>query len=288
MKKTIVAVMALTAAAAAFGVAYDPKVHGNPIEVTGDAVVEIDGQGATVDGGGKARCATLGPNVTLKNFTFTNGKADLGGGVCGGKIVNCTVSGCTASEAGAALFGTVAVGCTLKANRFANGDSTAAAHGGVACESTLIACTLTGNAAVFGSEAPAFGGVGDRVTVTDCAVSGNSVSCGDMVCYGLRFASSTVNGKYVELDDAIGTPLTMPANTYYVCFTGGDGATGEMPVVAWKRNKVYALPKNAFVRADKKTFRGWAGSNGRRYDGGLAVFNLAESGKTLVLTAIWQ
>ena len=63
MKNVMFCVMTV-AAGAAFGVAYDPAVHGDPIVVTTDEAVTIDGNGATVDGGGKVRCATLGPNVT--------------------------------------------------------------------------------------------------------------------------------------------------------------------------------------------------------------------------------
>ena len=200
MKRQLMTVMALMAACAAFGEAYDPAKHGNPIVVT-SGTAEIDGRGATIDAKGKDRCATLGPNVTLKNFTFRNGKADLGGGVCGGKIVDCTVTGCTATESGAALWGCVAENCTISENTFANGSSKAAAHGGILFGSTLTRCTVKNNAAIFGSEAPAFGGIGERVRMTGCTVKDNAVSAGEQICYGLLYAYSTVDGADVVFAD---------------------------------------------------------------------------------------
>lgn len=52
---------------------------------------------------------------------------------------------------------------------------------------------------------------------------------------------------------------------------------------------VYKLPKCGFVRPEGKTrFVGWAGPNGRRYDDEMLVFNLAQSGGTVTMTAIWE
>lgn len=222
MKNVMVCLMTV-AAGAAFGVPYDPAVHGNPIVVTTDEAVTIEGDGATVDGGGKVRCATLGPNVTLRNFTLKNGFADWGGGVRGGRLegcrlvdcsaalaggaygatlVGCTVSGCSATESGAALGDCTATGCTISANRLES-SSTAAVHGGVVYGSELTDCSLTGNAVVLGPAAPAFGAVGERVTLTRCTVERNAVSCDPDRVYGLRFAQSTVDGKYADFDDGL-------------------------------------------------------------------------------------
>ena len=110
MKKTISMMLVLAVACATFGDTYEKgKVYG-PIVILGEETVTVDGHGAIIDGGSAARCATLGPNVTLKNFTFRNGKAAVGGGVWGGKVTNCRISGCTATEYGAAV-----VNCAVSA-----------------------------------------------------------------------------------------------------------------------------------------------------------------------------
>ena len=182
---------------------YDPAVHGNPIRILGDEVRTIDGNGAIIDGDGKSRCATLGPNVTLKNFTFRNGKAAFAGGVYGGKLENCTVTACEATESGAALGNCTAVGCTISGCRRTAAATGVAAHGGILFGSTLTGCTISENVADFtGNEAPAFGGIGARSVLKDCTVEkSNKVTCDDRTCYGLRFAYSTVDGKSEEFDD---------------------------------------------------------------------------------------
>ena len=53
------------------------------------------------------------------------------------------------------------------------------------------------------------------------------------------------------------------------------------------RGQVYALLSSAFANGTKK-FRGWAGSNGKRYDDGVLVFDLAGEGSKVLLTAIWE
>ena len=51
---------------------------------------------------------------------------------------------------------------------------------------------------------------------------------------------------------------------------------------------VYKLPKCGFVKPAGKHFAGWACSNGRRYDDGMLVFDLAKPGETVTMTAIWE
>ena len=223
MKKEMSVMMLAMAAGAVFGVPYDPAVHGNPIVVTTDEAVTIDGGGATVDGGGKVRCATLGPNVTLVNFTLKNGFADWGGGAFGGRLegcrlvdcaaalaggaygatlVDCTVSGCLATESGAALGNCTATGCTISGNRLESGSS-AAVHGGVVYGSALADCKLTDNSVVLGPSAPAFGAVCERTTLSRCTVERNALVGDSAQVYGLRFAYSTVDGKYADFDDGL-------------------------------------------------------------------------------------
>ena len=154
MKKTIsMVMMVLAAACVAFGKTYEKgKVYG-PISILGEEAVTVDGHGAIIDGGGTARCATLGPNVTLKNFTFRNGKAAVGGGVWGGAVSNCTITGCTATEYGAAVVkckahATAITGCTLPLS-----SSKVAIHGGIAADSTLDGVTISGCRVELGTTA---------------------------------------------------------------------------------------------------------------------------------------
>ena len=92
-----------------------------------------------------------------------------------------------------------------------------------------------------------------------------------------------------EEDDATARPVaygTITETGYAIVFLP-NGGSGEMTYQVCARDKVYNLTKCAF-RKTGKTFRGWAGSNGRRYDDGVLVFNAAEEGATLTLTAIWE
>lgn len=273
MNKKLSMMIVLMAAAAAFGEAYDPARHGNPIVVT-DGTVEIDGNGATISGGGTNRCATLGAGVTLKNFTFVDGRADFGGGVLGGRLVNCTIrdcaaamgggacgtaladctiSGCVATESGAALGDCTATNCTISGNSHTASSSLVAVHGGIAYGSTLVGCTLTGNRAEFGTAAPVFGGIGADMTLSDCTVSNNTVACNGLVCYGTYFARTTIDGVTAEFwdeepgaggDDPPEPPDPPPVppstdnflgNATYVGWLQGDGqVSGTVSVKAGK------------------------------------------------------
>ena len=74
---------------------------------------------------------------------------------------------------------------------------------------------------------------------------------------------------------------------YTVAFAGNGATSGSMSAQTYERGKIYTLPKCAFKKTGK-AFKGWRGSNGRRYDDGVLVFNAADEGKTLTLTAIWE
>ena len=56
---------------------------------------------------------------------------------------------------------------------------------------------------------------------------------------------------------------------------------------SYTRGKVFALPKGLLPAAGRR-FAGWACSNGRRYDDGMLVFDLAKPGETVTMTAIWE
>ena len=73
-----------------------------------------------------------------------------------------------------------------------------------------------------------------------------------------------------------------------VCFSA-NGGSGSMDSMKCSLRKVYALKKCAFEPpAGKSRFAGWLGPDGRRYDDGVLVFDLAKAGETVTMTAIWE
>lgn len=95
---------------------------------------------------------------------------------------------------------------------------------------------------------------------------------GFMVC-----AISVGGAKPGSDDDRVCTIELRPA----------DGI-GEVTIVKFLPDTVYKLPKNPFAAPKGKTFAGWQGANGRRYDDEMLVFSPVEVGETLTLTAIWE
>ena len=202
MKKTISMVMVLAAVCAAIGETYETgKVYG-PITILGGEAVTIDGHGAIIDGGGTNRCATLGPNVTLRNFTFRNGKAAFGGGVWGGRIENCAISGCTATEYGAAVANCKVGAATITGCTLPLGGAQVAVHGGVAADSTLDGVTIAGCRVELGTAVPVFGGIAANSALTGCTVTDNTfVISGDhygLLFYGGSIAGSAITGNSVS------------------------------------------------------------------------------------------
>ena len=99
---------------------------------------------------------------------------------------------------------------------------------------------------------------------------------------GLTDAKGTVVSKIcsltvVDVDES---------HSLIIFFRDGDGS--ERSYVTCERNRVYNLPKDVFAAPPGKRFAGWACSNGRRYDDGMLVFDLAKPGETVTMTAIWE
>ena len=233
MKKMISMVMVLAAVCAAFGETYEKgKVYG-PIEILGDETVTVDGHGAIIDGGNAARCATLGPNVTLMNFTFRNGKAAVGGGVWGGTVTNCTIRDCVASEYGAAVancrvVSTAIAGC----KRPLDGAVKAATHGGIAADSTLEGVTITGCHVEMGTTVPCFGGIAANSAIANCTVTGNAlVISGDH--YGLLFYGGSLGNSTIQANTVDSSPTNVVAYmkvTPIGCAFDGDSPLPPGPV----------------------------------------------------------
>ena len=77
------------------------------------------------------------------------------------------------------------------------------------------------------------------------------------------------------------------ATTSYTIKFAANGGTGTMASMTCKQNAIYRLTKNAYKKSGK-TFKGWRGSNGKRYDDQVLIFNLALPETVLTLTAVWE
>lgn len=79
--------------------------------------------------------------------------------------------------------------------------------------------------------------------------------------------------------------VNLTVTTFTIRFVSG----GNESVLYCDPGKVYNLPACMFaVPSGKSRFAGWRGSDGRRYDDRVLVFDLAPVGSTLTLTAIWE
>ena len=235
MKRHLMAVLALCAGMAVLTVVGETYERGRvygPIEILGNEAVTVDGHGAIIDGGETNRCATLGPNVTLMNFTFRNGRAAVGGGVWGGAVTNCTIRDCTASEYGAAVanckvVSTAIAGCT----RPLDGAVKAAMHGGIAADSTLDGVTITGCRVELGTAVPGFGGIAANSALSGCTVTDNElVISGDhygLLFYGGSLGRSTIQGNAV--DSSLTNVVAYMKVTPVGCALDGDSPLPPTP-----------------------------------------------------------
>ena len=85
-------------------------------------------------------------------------------------------------------------------------------------------------------------------------------------------------------------PSAKPAAEYRIVFASGlDGVSSSMPEQSIGVGKVAKLNPCAFSPPAGKRFAGWRrADNGRRYDDGVLVFDLAGPGEVVTLTAIWE
>ena len=237
MKRHLMAVLALCAGMAvltAVGETYEQgKVYG-PISVLGNEPQTVDGNGAIIDGGGTNRCATLGQGITLKNFTFRNGKAAVGGGVWGGKLENCTIRDCTASEYGAAVANCEVSATTITGCKLPLSGSKVAIHGGIAADSKLDGVTITGCRVELGTATPGFGGIAANSDLVGCTVTENTLVISDESDhYGLLFydgtlVDSTIQGNSVtsSVDNVAAYMKVTPSG----CALDGDSPLPPGPV----------------------------------------------------------
>lgn len=227
-------------------------------EISVDRSVRLLGVGApadtVVDGGGAARCFSLGGSQCLvAGFTITNGyTAEDGGGIhclsSAPVVSNCVVSGNSAGGYGGGSYYGTLTSCTISGNSSSN-------FGGGTCYSTLDNCTLTGNSAytgggsfygalnhctVSGNTADGNGGGNFQGTLNNCTVSGNSAgnsgggifggTLRNCIVYFNTVSTSVDNWDWRSSPD-FSYSCTMPhpggtsnitANPLFVDYAGGD------------------------------------------------------------------
>jgi hypothetical protein len=84
-------------------------------------------------------------------------------------------------------------------------------------------------------------------------------------------------------------PGAKPTTEYRIVFaSGSDEVDPSMPEQSVEVGKVAKLDLCAYEAPKGKKFAGWRGDNGRRYDDGIMVFNLAGPGEVVTLTAVWE
>ena len=141
--------------------------------------ITIDGQGHTIDGGGKMRIFQVTNNavVTLKNITFENGKTGENG--CGGAVLNdgaknITVINCTFNKNsaydGGAIYHVYAINCTFINN-------TASRYGGAMFDRYAYNCTFINNHANYG------GAVQGVSAAYNCTFINNTAKIGGSAMY---------------------------------------------------------------------------------------------------------
>ena len=119
--------------------------------------------GVIIDGGARARCATLPETITLDGFVLQHGKAECGGGVRGGTVENAIIQNCSATFGGGA-YQTKVVASIVR-------NCSAEFFGTALYEGSAFSCRIECNgAADYGAGMAALFG-----TVTaNCAITGNT------------------------------------------------------------------------------------------------------------------
>ena len=171
-------------------------------------------EGTIIDGGGIARCATLGiederlinggtevPPIqtVLSGFTLRNGNTDGmmfadarfgGGGAFSGRLMNCIITGNSSAFGGGVSFASL-TDCVISNN-------TSSADGGGVAMSTLVNCVISSNVAATHG-----GGVAHGI-LNACTIVGNQAQHGGGVAGGFIMANSKVSANISENGDGGG------------------------------------------------------------------------------------
>lgn len=94
----------------------------------------------------------------------------------------------------------------------------------------------------------------------------------------LRYGGYTLQSAFSVADEV---------PPYTIQFNANDDIESVLMLV-FEPGRVYNLPANPFAPPEGKRFVGWTGSNGRRYDDRMLVFNIGTSNTVVTLTAIWE
>jgi hypothetical protein len=158
-----------------------------PIEVSNKIVVRsLNGRDKTfVDGNNSNRCFTLVSNAVIAGLTIQNGFiADVGGGVYGGIVSNCTISnnvsrreyhstpyyGWYVGGKGGGVYGAKVYFTQIVGNSV-GGDGGSEMNGGGASDSYLYQCVISNNTSISHNEAGA--GVNNCICKS-CIIANNS------------------------------------------------------------------------------------------------------------------
>jgi hypothetical protein len=172
-----------------------------PIQTADKAITirSVNGPEKTIiDGGGVARCATLGGlssehKTVLDGFTLQNGYAGnegefpaQGGGAFGGTLNNCILVDNKAIGHGGGAYDCFLTNCTLTGNQ---------AHMGGGAHSCLVMtnCTLIGNTVT------GYGGGAYNGPLTNCIVVGNTAAEGGGLYMGGLINSTVIGNTATEI-----------------------------------------------------------------------------------------
>ena len=112
-------------------------------------------------------------------------------------------------------------------------------------------------------------------------LTANSVTLPQTVVIQASFTSGSVTKTVTK-----SVALTQKPSTYTIEFIP-NGGSGTMTRLSCVSNRAYNLTKCTLKKSGKR-FAGWACSNGRRYDDGILVFDLAKPGEIVTMTATWE
>lgn len=136
-----------------------------------------------------------------------------------------------------------------------------------------------------------------KVSESEYRLSGRYVDNGVVFDWKLRIMKS---GESIFTASAQGVTCKLSgtcrkisdsAGVYVIRLLPNGGVISTPPLMSCEVGKTYKLPvvdNRTFTAPAGKKLAGWRCSNGKRYDDGMLIFNLANSGGTVTMTAIWE
>ena len=233
------------------------------------------------DGGGLHSCIAY-DTLIVGNEAHNSIGGEAGAGASCSRLYNCTITKNTSTGSGAAAldYYISAYNCIVWGNVEAGGGR---ADVGYSSDSSMYNCYISDPGfvdATNGDYRLAEGSpcidVGDNsYVVTAVDLDGN-----------VRIVNGTVDIGCYEYNST----AALPSVEMYTMTFDSNGGTGIMDDQTIAIGKVARLNPCTFVAPKGKRFAGWRRTdNGRRYDDGVMVFDLAgEPGAVVVLEAVWE